>query len=128
MALLSGDGWLFLLRWFHFLAGITWIGMLYYFNFVQTPFFGSKFVADNAAVQAMVRVGMGAAVMPYLAIDPDDPEIRVCRLVPPIPQRQILVIRRADRTIAPIAERFISSTRAVCRRIEGARPRPISGG
>jgi len=37
MALLSGDGWLFLLRWFHFLAGITWIGMLYYFNFVQAP-------------------------------------------------------------------------------------------
>lgn len=32
----------FLLRWFHFLAGITWIGMLYYFNFVQTPFFGTE--------------------------------------------------------------------------------------
>jgi uncharacterized membrane protein len=31
--------WLFLLRWFHFLGGITWIGLLYYFNFVQTPFF-----------------------------------------------------------------------------------------
>jgi uncharacterized membrane protein len=34
----SWDGWLFLLRWLHFLAGITWIGILYYFNFVQTPF------------------------------------------------------------------------------------------
>jgi uncharacterized membrane protein len=31
-----------LLRWIHVLAGITWIGMLYYFNFVQTPFFGSE--------------------------------------------------------------------------------------
>jgi uncharacterized membrane protein len=31
----------FLLRWFHFLAGITWIGILYYFNFIQTPFFGT---------------------------------------------------------------------------------------
>jgi uncharacterized membrane protein len=31
----------FLLRWIHFLAGITWIGILYYFNFVQTPFFGT---------------------------------------------------------------------------------------
>ena len=29
-----------LLRWLHFLFGITWIGLLYYFNFVQTPFFG----------------------------------------------------------------------------------------
>lgn len=24
-------------RWIHFLAGITWIGLLYYFNLVQTP-------------------------------------------------------------------------------------------
>jgi uncharacterized membrane protein len=24
-------------RWLHFLAGITWIGLLYYFNVVQTP-------------------------------------------------------------------------------------------
>ena len=24
-------------RWIHLLAGITWIGLLYYFNFVQTP-------------------------------------------------------------------------------------------
>ncbi|MBI3029373.1 MAG: urate hydroxylase PuuD, partial [Candidatus Rokubacteria bacterium] len=39
MALASSDGWLFLLRWIHFLSGITWIGILYYFNFVQTPFF-----------------------------------------------------------------------------------------
>jgi uncharacterized membrane protein len=29
----------FLLRWIHFLAGVTWIGLLYYFNFVQVPFF-----------------------------------------------------------------------------------------
>jgi len=36
------EGWYFLLRWFHFLAGITWIGVLYYFNFIQTPFFGTE--------------------------------------------------------------------------------------
>jgi hypothetical protein len=34
--------WLFGLRWFHFLSGITWIGMLYYFNLVQTPFFATE--------------------------------------------------------------------------------------
>ena len=50
MALFSGEGWLFLLRWLHFLAGITWIGLLYYFNFVQTPFF--------ATADAPVRTGM----------------------------------------------------------------------
>ncbi|MEA2093452.1 MAG: hypothetical protein U9P11_02675, partial [Pseudomonadota bacterium] len=26
--------------WFHVLAGITWIGILYYFNFVQVPAVG----------------------------------------------------------------------------------------
>lgn len=28
-----------LLRWGHFLAGVTWIGLLYYFNFVQMEYF-----------------------------------------------------------------------------------------
>jgi len=28
-----------LLRWGHLLGGITWIGLLYYFNFVQTEYF-----------------------------------------------------------------------------------------
>ncbi|MFZ5477839.1 MAG: urate hydroxylase PuuD [Myxococcota bacterium] len=38
MALFSTEGVLFLLRWIHFMAGITWIGLLYYFNFVQGSF------------------------------------------------------------------------------------------
>ncbi len=29
----------YLARWAHFLFGITWIGLLYYFNFVQTEYF-----------------------------------------------------------------------------------------
>ena len=55
MALFSGEGWLFLLRWLHFLSGITWIGMLYYFNFVQTPFFGS---AEPAVRSGMIVGGL----------------------------------------------------------------------
>jgi uncharacterized membrane protein len=55
MALVSADGWLFLLRWIHFLAGITWIGLLYYFNFVQTPFFAETEAAvRSGAVQKLV--------------------------------------------------------------------------
>ena len=55
MALVSSDGWLFLLRWIHFLAGITWIGLLYYFNFVQTPFFAETEPAvRSGAVQKLV--------------------------------------------------------------------------
>lgn len=30
---------LIVLRWIHFVAGITWVGLLYFFNLVSTPFF-----------------------------------------------------------------------------------------
>ena len=29
--------WRFLFRWLHVLSGVMWIGLLWYFNFVQTP-------------------------------------------------------------------------------------------
>jgi len=42
-------------RWFHLLAGITWIGLLYYFNFVQTPAFaGFEAPARTEAVRKLV--------------------------------------------------------------------------
>ena len=50
------DGFLMLLRWLHFLFGITWIGLLYYFNLVQVPFF--------AETEAPVRVGAQAKLLP----------------------------------------------------------------
>ena len=36
----------FLVRWIHLFAGVVWIGILYYFNFVQTEYFK---VADPSA-------------------------------------------------------------------------------
>ena len=45
----------FVLRWLHFLAGITWIGLLYYFNFVQGPFMAEADPATkSAATQKLV--------------------------------------------------------------------------
>jgi uncharacterized membrane protein len=41
----TDDGLQMLSRWGHFLAGVTWIGLLYYFNFVQ----GSAFAEMDAA-------------------------------------------------------------------------------
>jgi uncharacterized membrane protein len=29
--------WLFVVRWLHVISGVLWIGLLYYFNFVQIP-------------------------------------------------------------------------------------------
>jgi uncharacterized membrane protein len=39
LALFSSAGYEFLLRWIHYFSGVAWIGILYYFNFVQVPFF-----------------------------------------------------------------------------------------
>lgn len=46
IALFNKIGVEFLARWVHFLAGVTWIGLLYYFNFVQGAYFNE---ADPAA-------------------------------------------------------------------------------
>src|ERR1700722_14643276 len=44
-----------LLRFLHFLFGITWIGLLYYFNFVQTPFFAeTEPPVRSGAIQKLV--------------------------------------------------------------------------
>ena len=38
----TGAGLEVLMRWLHVFAGVIWIGVLYYFNFIQTPFFGTE--------------------------------------------------------------------------------------
>jgi uncharacterized membrane protein len=48
-------GFEMLLRWGHFLAGITWIGLLYYFNFVQAEYFKeAEAAAKSDAIQKLV--------------------------------------------------------------------------
>ena len=44
----------YLAKWGHFLAGITWIGLLYYFNFVQTEYF--KEADPDARTDAFVKL------------------------------------------------------------------------
>ncbi len=68
---------------------------------------------DNGAVQGMVRSGMGRAIMPYLAVDPDDPGVDVLELDPPIDPRGIQLTRRADRSLPPAADHFATLAREV---------------
>jgi len=48
MTLFTMDGLMFLFRWIHLLAGVTWIGVLYYFNFIQGSFFAETDSATKA--------------------------------------------------------------------------------
>jgi uncharacterized membrane protein len=55
IAIFSLDGFLFILRWLHFFFGVTWIGHLYYFNFVQGAFFAETDAATKSnAIQKLV--------------------------------------------------------------------------
>ena len=55
LALLSTDGFLFLARWLHFFFGVIWIGLLYYFNFVQGSFFAETDATTKSnAIQKLV--------------------------------------------------------------------------
>ena len=37
---LGADFWIFIVRWLHVMSGVMWIGLLWYFNFVQLPNMG----------------------------------------------------------------------------------------
>jgi uncharacterized membrane protein len=52
--IISRDGGAFVSRWLHVVVGITWIGLLYYFNFVQVPAFAEmEAAARNNAVDKL---------------------------------------------------------------------------
>ncbi len=50
--LFTSEGLYHVFRWIHFMAGITWIGLLYYFNFVQGGFFAET---DGQTKQTAIR-------------------------------------------------------------------------
>ncbi len=71
---------------------------------------------DNGALQAMVRAGMGPAVMPLLAVDTSDSGIVVKSLDPPFDPRTILVAMRKGVTPLPIASKFVKIAKTECRK------------
>lgn len=62
---------------------------------------------DNGTVAAMVRAGMGVAVLPLLCIEPEDPRVSLHPLDPAFPGREISIAWRRGHTLSPAAERFI---------------------
>ena len=69
---------------------------------------------DNGTVSAMVRAGMGVAVMPLLCTEPEDPRTSLHDLDPVIPGRNVSIAWRSGRTLSPAAEAFIDITSEVC--------------
>ena len=75
----------------------------------------------NATIQALVGAGLGAAVLPVLAIDPAD-DLTTTREVQGIPPRVLAIVRHRDRHHSAAAQAFVELARAVCARLD-TRPR-----
>ena len=71
---------------------------------------------DNAAVQAMVRAGIGTAVMPALSVDPHGPGVRLLAIEPALPTRSILLAYVRDRP-PPTALDFAARAREAATRL-----------
>ncbi len=71
--------------------------------------------SDNGTVQAMVRAGMGHAVMAYLATDPNDPDVTIAELEPPIPPRELAIAQLVNVTLSPAAQHFAELVQQVVR-------------
>lgn len=64
----------------------------------------------NEALLAMVRAGLGAAVMPRLAVT-DDQDLSIHPLEPGLPAREIYLLWQAGRTHSPLAAHAIAIAR-----------------
>jgi DNA-binding transcriptional LysR family regulator len=69
---------------------------------------------DNGTVQGLVGAGVGAAILPRLAIDPTDALTRSLSLDGEVPPRIICLAWHRDRYRTPAARAFAEAARAVC--------------
>ena len=56
------------MMWIHVLAGITWIGMLYYFNFVQVPALAAAAKDQGGPGGAGISKYVAPRALPILAM------------------------------------------------------------
>ena len=69
---------------------------------------------DNGTVQGMVAAGVGWALVPRLAVDEDDPRVRVLRVVDDVAPRIIGLIWHRDRHRSTAARRFVELAVELC--------------
>ena len=89
--IISRNGGAFVSRWVHVVSGITWIGLLYYFNFVQVPAFAEmEAAARNNAIDKLASRALWwfrwAAVRHARHRHPDPPH--------PEGRRQVAAVQR----------------------------------
>jgi DNA-binding transcriptional LysR family regulator len=71
----------------------------------------------NGTVQGMVAAGFGAAIVPRLTVDTDDPRVRIVELED-VPPRRIAMAWHHDRHRSPAARAFVELARQVCAELQ----------
>jgi DNA-binding transcriptional LysR family regulator len=79
----------------------------------------------NATVQALVAAGVGAAIVPRLAVDEADARTAVVEFGRslPVPPRTLALAWHADRAHTPAVRDFVELAQQVCRELTAAVPR-----
>jgi DNA-binding transcriptional LysR family regulator len=73
---------------------------------------------ENNIVHGMVAAGAGVALIPELAVDPNDERVTVIQLGPKVPPRVIALAWHRDRYRLPAAEAFVELARELCVELE----------
>jgi DNA-binding transcriptional LysR family regulator len=73
---------------------------------------------DNGIVQGLVGAGVGAALMPRLAIDAADEATVALAVGPEVPPRVICLAWHRDRYRTPAARAFVDAARKVCATVQ----------
>jgi DNA-binding transcriptional LysR family regulator len=66
---------------------------------------------DNALLQHLVAAGLGAAIMPLLAVDPPRPDVALLDASELLPRRRIGLVHHRDRYRSPAHEAFVELAR-----------------
>jgi DNA-binding transcriptional LysR family regulator len=64
---------------------------------------------ENGVVQGLAGAGIGVAILPRLAVDPNDESVRITNLSSRLPRRQIGIARHNDRYHSPAAKAFVAT-------------------
>ena len=64
---------------------------------------------ENGVVQGLAGAGIGVAILPRLAVDPNDESVRITDLSPRIARRQVGIARHKDRYHSPAAKAFLAT-------------------
>jgi DNA-binding transcriptional LysR family regulator len=73
---------------------------------------------DNSIIQGMVAAGVGAAIVPQLAVDESNDGVAMIDLSDRLQPRRIGIIWHRDRYQVPAAEAFVDTARAVGAELE----------